>query len=63
MYSSSPLASSKNELPVMPCSSGQAPQAIDALLTLVTDGMTPRTVFAKPFAMSPLRTGISLASR
>ena len=47
----------------MPCSSGQAPQAIDALLTLVTDGITPRTVFEKPLAMRPFRAGMSLASR
>ena len=58
MYSAAPLASSKNELPVIPCSSGQTPQAIEALLTFVTDGMTPRTVFEKPLAINPFRLGI-----
>ena len=63
MYSASPFSSSKNELPVMPCSSGHTPQAIDALLTFVTAGMTPLTVVEKPLAISPSGTGISLASR
>ena len=45
------------------CSSGQAPQAIDALLTLVTEGMTPRTVLENPLAMSPFKAGISLACK
>ena len=63
MYSASPLVSSKKELPVIPCSSGQTPQAMEALFTFVTDGMTPRTVLEKPFAMSPLRTGMGLSSR
>ena len=44
----------------MPCSSGHVPQAIEALLTLVTAGITPRTFFAKPLAIRPLRTGIVL---
>ncbi len=57
MYSASPFASSKNELPVIPWSSGQTPQAIDALLTFVTAGITPWTVFANPLAIEPLQDG------
>ena len=63
MYSACPLVSSKNELPVIPCSSGQVPMAMEALLTFVTDGMTPATVFVKPLAIRPFKTGIGLCSR
>src|SRR5215472_1295154 len=43
MYSSRPARSSQYVLPVMPWIDGHAPQQIDALLALVTDGITART--------------------
>ena len=42
MYSSVPVAGSKYELPITPCSEGQTPQQIEALLVFVTLGMTAR---------------------
>src|ERR1700685_2776630 len=42
MYSSVPVAGSKYELPITPCSEGHAPQQIEALLQFVTLGITAR---------------------
>ena len=42
MYFSEPLAGSKYELPITPCSAGQTPQQIEALFVFVTLGMTAR---------------------
>jgi hypothetical protein len=44
----------------MPCFSGQTPQQMLALLALVTEGMTPATVFPMPRFCQPFSTGIGL---
>jgi hypothetical protein len=62
MYSSVPVAWSKYELPITPCSEGQAPQQIEALLQFVTDGITPRARTCTPAAAQAFSVGIGLRS-
>ena len=60
MYSSVPVAGSKYELPMTPCSEGHAPQQIEALLQFVTAGMTPWTRANTPPAAQAFSVGIGL---
>ena len=62
MYSSVPLAGSKYELPITPCSEGQTPQQIEALLVFVTLGMTARARAWIPRAAQAFNVGIGLRS-
>src|ERR1700729_2034380 len=62
MYSSVPLAGSKYELPITPCSAGQTPQQIEALLQFVTLGITARARAWMPPPAQLFNVGIGLRS-
>jgi hypothetical protein len=62
MYSSVPVSGSKYELPITPCTEGHAPQQIEALLQLVTVGMTAWTRAKMPLVAHAFNVGIELRS-
>jgi hypothetical protein len=62
MYASVPVLGSKYELPVTPCTEGHAPQQIEALLQLVTVGMTACTRAKMPLAAQAFSVGMELRS-